>query len=184
MKIILVATEKPLLDAWKRHCSDLPGVEIRTGGIIESGADAAVCPLSSNCKMDRGISLHFKSVLGAGVEERLGKLVREYHGDCFPVGAAEMVATGSGTLPYLIAAPLLETPQILKGTTNPLLAARAALKLVLDGTFRDGVEKGNRIADVVRSVAFPGLGTGGYQVTPDECAIQVGMAIREVFPIV
>jgi O-acetyl-ADP-ribose deacetylase (regulator of RNase III) len=78
----------------------------------------------------------------------------------------------------------LETPQILKGTTNPLLAARAALKLVRDGTFRDGVEKGNRIAGVLRSVAFPGLGTGGYQVSPDECAIQVGMAIREVFPIV
>jgi O-acetyl-ADP-ribose deacetylase (regulator of RNase III) len=99
MKIIVVAKEKPLLDAWKRHCGDLSHVKIRAGGICDSGADAAVCPLSSQCKMDRGISLHFKSVLGAGVEERLSMMVREHHGGHLPVGSAEIVTTGSDILP-------------------------------------------------------------------------------------
>jgi len=80
-------------------------------------------------------------------------------------------------------------PTILRDSVNLYLAARAALLLVTHGTFTRGAYAGERIADYVDSIAFPGLGTGVGRVGPNTCARQVRAAIdaallgREVFPV-
>ncbi len=57
------------------------------------------------------------------------------------------------------------------------------------GVVTQGTYAGEKIADYVGSIAFPGLGTGVGRVGPNTCARQVRAAIdavllgREVFPI-
>ena len=46
--------------------------------------------------------------------------------------------------------------------------------------FRLETLEGERISDGVKSVAFPGLGTGVGRVKPDKCALQVRTAIKEI----
>ncbi len=97
---------------------------------------------------------------------------------------------GGIDLPFLIAAPTMRVPTILPAdTVSPYLAARAALLLVQRGTFTQGTYAGEKIADYVETVAFPGLGTGVGRVGPNTCARQMRAAIdaallgREVFPV-
>jgi hypothetical protein len=54
------------------------------------------------------------------------------------------------------------------------------LLLIKHGLFRDGPFAGERVSSVVRTVAFPGLGTGVGKVGPNICARQVRAAIEEV----
>ena len=182
MRIILVATEKSLLKAWENHCGRFKGVNLFHGGIFEAGADATVCPLLADCHLDRGLGLHFKSVLGGELETRIQDIVRCRHGGRLALGCAEIVSSGLNRMPYVIASALAESPAILKGTTNPYLCAAGALRLIRDGFFlaKDGAER--KISEVVRSVAIPGLGTGGYKVPPEQCAMQVAAAISKIFP--
>jgi O-acetyl-ADP-ribose deacetylase (regulator of RNase III) len=114
------------------------------------------------------------------VQERLQALIRERHHGELLVGAAEIVHTDNLRIPYVIAAPTMRVPMILRDTVNPYLAARAALLLVKHGVFPAGPLAGERVASGVHSIAFPGLGTGVGQVGPDTCARQVRAAIEEV----
>jgi len=54
------------------------------------------------------------------------------------VGAAEIVETDAPQIPYLIAAPTMRVPMILKHRVHPYLAARAALLPVRYGACLDG----------------------------------------------
>jgi O-acetyl-ADP-ribose deacetylase (regulator of RNase III) len=113
--------------------------------------------------------------------ERLQKLIREKHHGELLIGTAEIVETDNLRVPFLIAAPAMRVPMILQDTVNPYLAARAVLLLVQYGTFARGIYEGERIADVVRTVAFPGLAAGVVgTVGPNTCAHQVRVAIEEV----
>ena len=67
-----------------------------------------------------------------------------------------------------------------RSLVNPYLAARAALLLIKHGRFEDGPFAGDAVASVVRTVAFPGLGTGVGKVGPNVCARQVRAALEEV----
>jgi O-acetyl-ADP-ribose deacetylase (regulator of RNase III) len=96
------------------------------------------------------------------------------------VGQAEAVTTDDARIPFVIAAPTMRVPMILRDTVNPYLAARAVLLLIRDGRFRDGPFAGDAMSSVIRTVAFPGLGTGVGRVEPDVCARQVAAAIEEV----
>lgn len=99
------------------------------------------------------------------------------HGELL-IGAADIVGTDNTAVPYLIAAPTMRVPMILSDTVNPYLAARAAILLVKRGPFIEGSLAGEAIADAVKSIAFPGLGTGVGQVGFNTRARQVRAAIE------
>jgi O-acetyl-ADP-ribose deacetylase (regulator of RNase III) len=121
-------------------------------------------------------SQHF----GWTVQGRLQELIRTKHLGELLVGTAEIVETDNVAIPFLIAAPTMRIPTILKDTVNPYLAARAALLLVKHGVFSQGPLEGEAVSAAVRRVAFPGLGTGVGQVPPDVCARQMRAAIEQV----
>lgn len=189
MNIILTSVETALADAWERFCGDLPFVTVHRGSIFDLSCDAVVSPANSFGFMDGGIDLLYSEYFGWGVQERLQEAIRDVHHGELLVGAAEIVETDNPDLPFLIAAPTMRVPTILRDTVNPYLAARAALLLVKHGTFSHGTYAGEKIADYVETVAFPGLGTGVGRVGPNTCARQVRAAIdavllgREVFPV-
>lgn len=180
MKIVLTGIEPPLIAAWKKWCGDLPDVEVFAGSIFEAGCDAVVSPANSFGFMDGGLDLVLSRFFGWGVQERLQQLIRERHHGELVVGAAEIVPTEHPKIPFLISAPTMRVPMILRDTPNPYLAARATLILVRHGTFPSGDLAGQPVRDHVASVAFPGLGTGVGQVGPDVCAHQMRTAIEDV----
>ena len=180
MKIVLAAVEADLADAWKRHCGDLPEVTVHRGSILDLSVDAVVSPANSFGFMDGGVDRLYSHHFGWQVQERLQQAIRTRHHGELLVGAAEIVETGHGRIPYLIAAPTMRVPMVLNETVNPYLAARAALLLIRHGVIPDGLLAGEAVASVVTSVAFPGLGTGVGRVGPNTCAHQMRAAIEEV----
>lgn len=179
MKIYLTSVERELTNAWRRFCGDLDFVEIYEGSIFDVPCDAVVSPANSFGFMDGGIDHLYSRRFGWEVQERLQNIIRELHHGELLVGAAEIVETQSH-IPFLIAAPTMRVPMILRDSVNSYLAARAALLLVKHGYFRAGDFKGTKVSDAVKSIAFPGLGTGVGQVGPDVCAHQVRTAIEDV----
>lgn len=96
------------------------------------------------------------------------------------VGSADIVETGDARIPYLITAPTMRVPMVLGAETIvPYLSTRAVLLLVQHGTFPEGPLAGQPIAQHVRVVAFPGMGTGVGRVPAEVSAQQVRTAIDE-----
>jgi O-acetyl-ADP-ribose deacetylase (regulator of RNase III) len=180
MKIILTAVDSPLADAWERLCGDLDCVSIHSGSILDLNVDAIVSPANSFGFMDGGIDMLYSQYFGWNVQERLQALIQKRHHGELLVGMAEIVDTDDLRIPFVIAAPTMRVPMILRDSVNPYLAARAVLLLVNHGIFPGGPLEGERIASGVQSLAFPGLGTGVGQIDPNTCARQVRAAIDEV----
>ncbi len=179
LKIILSAVEKELYNAWKTFCENLPNVEIYHGSILDLSVDAVVSPANSFGFMDGGIDLLYSHHFGWQVQERLQKLIREKHHGELLIGHAEIVETDNLQIPFVISAPTMRVPMILKDTINPYLAARAVFLLIKHGTFFDGVYKGEPINKFVQSVAFTGLATGVGRVGFNTCARQMQKAIED-----
>ena len=158
--------------------SDKPG-PISPDDPIDVTADAIVSPANSFGFMDGGIDMLYSRRFGWQVQDRLQELIKEHHHGELLVGAAEIVETDAH-IPFLIAAPTMRVPMILRDSVNPYLAARAALLLVKHGTFKAGEFRGTRVCEVVHSIAFTGLGTGVGQVGWAVCAHQMRLAIEEV----
>jgi O-acetyl-ADP-ribose deacetylase (regulator of RNase III) len=177
VRIVLAAVDAPLADAWERFCGDLADVSVHRGSIFDVACDAVVSPANSFGFMDGGLDALYLRRFGWGLQQRLQAVLREHHHGELVVGAAEMIETGDAAIPFLLAAPTMRVPMILADTVNPYLAARAALLLCAHGRLRD---TGTPIAVRVRTVAFPGLGTGVGRVPPDVCARQVRAAIEWV----
>ena len=169
LNVVLSALDGELSAQWRRHCGDLECVTLHEGSILDLEVDAVVSPANSFGFMDGGIDLAYSRRFGGKVEKRLQALIcGKHHGELL-VGAAEIVPTGDGRIPFVIAAPTMRVPMILGETVNPFLAARAALLLAK-----------HRASSRVHSIAFPGLGTGVGCVPASVCARQVKAAIEEV----
>jgi O-acetyl-ADP-ribose deacetylase (regulator of RNase III) len=180
VQVILTARDEALAKAWERHCGEFAHVSVFRGSILDADCDAVVSPANSFGFMDGGLDMLYSQHFGWQVQERLQELIRtEHHGELL-IGAAEIVETSNRRIPYLIAAPTMRVPMILRDSVNPYLAARAVFLLIKYGNFGRGALQGERIADVVQRVAFPGLGTGIGQVGPETCAHQMRTAIEEV----
>ncbi|HHH12196.1 MAG TPA: Appr-1-p processing protein [Sorangium sp.] len=178
--IILTALFDELAAAWQRHCGDIPGVEVVRGSILDVDCDAVVSPANSFGFMDGGIDRVYSEHFGPQLQRDVQRLILQRHGGELLVGQADIVATGDGAIPYLVVAPTMRVPTILRDSVNPYLAARAALRLVtsqrltlLDGGAVKVPPDGFRLA-------FPGLGTGVGRVGANVCARQVARALRDV----
>ena len=126
MKIILTAVESDLAEAWRTFCGDLENVEVHHGSIFDLQCDAVISPANSFGFMDGGIDMLYSRRFGWGVQERLQTLIQDHHGGELVVGAAEIVETDAH-IPFLIAAPTMRVPMILRDSVNPYLAARGVV---------------------------------------------------------
>lgn len=180
MNVVLVAVDAPLANAWQQFCADAEGVSIHRGSILDVACDAVVSPANSFGFMDGGIDALYMDYFGPGIQMRVRRAIYERHYGELLVGAAEIVETGDARIPYLIAAPTMRVPMVLHESVNAYLAARAVLLLVNHGVFPSGRHEGQRIADHVKTVAIPGLGTGVGRIGARTCARQVRAALDDV----
>lgn len=180
MEIILTALEKSLTDAWKKFCGDLDFVTIHQGSILDVECDAVVSPANSFGFMDGGIDAVYLSHFGYDIQTSVRRQIFDFHHGELVVGAADVVETDDKKIPFLIAAPTMRVPMILHDTVNPYLAARAIFTLVKHTTFLSGSFKGEPISEHIKTIAFPGLGTGVGRVGFNTCAHQVRQAIDDI----
>lgn len=171
MKIYLTAREGSqglmLYEAWKGICGNLKFVEIYRGSILDLKCDAVVSPANSFGFMDGGVDGVYTRHFGTELQRMLQDRIKHYHDGELLVGEAIAVETGNKDIPWLISAPTMRVPMVLDSeSVNPYLAARAALRLA-------------RFYDI-KSIAFPGMGTGVGRVSPLSCARQVRAAIQHV----
>ncbi|TPL11637.1 MULTISPECIES: macro domain-containing protein [unclassified Mesorhizobium] len=180
MKLILTAMEPNLADAWAKEFRGVANVQIHRGSIFDVEADALVSPANSYGFMDGGIDAQYSRVFGWDLQLRLRRVIVDHHYGELLVGAAEIVSTGNHNHPYLIAAPTMRVPMVLdQNTVNPFLATRATLLLVRHGTFHTEALSGAKVREHVRTIAFPGMGTGVGRVPAARCARQMRAAFDQ-----
>ena len=180
MRIVLAALDEALARAWEAFCGDVPGVVVHRGSILDVECDAVVSPANSFGFMDGGVDALYQERFGSEIQQRVRAAIHDRHHGELVVGEAAIVETDDAAIPYLIAAPTMRVPMILRDSVNPYLATRAALLLVRFGTFAVGDYAGAPIADAVRTVAVPGMGTGVGRVPAAVCARQMRAAIDNV----
>lgn len=180
LQVILAAVESPLADAWERFCGDLPFVTVHRDSILDAATDAVVSPANSYGFMDGGIDAQYLDHFGPEIQSRVRRQIYDHHAGELLVGVADIVETGHETIPFLIAAPTMRVPMVLRDSPNAYLPARAVFLLIQRRTFANGTFAGQRIADHVHTVALPGLGTGVGRIGFNTCARQVRAAIDDV----
>lgn len=180
MKIILTAVENSLAKAWQEFCGDLDFVTIHQGSILDVECDAVVSPANSFGFMDGGIDAVYMSYFGSDIQTRVRRQIFDFHKGELIVGNADAIETYDDKIPFLIIAPTMRVPMILKDTVNPYLAARAVFILINQNKFLSGSFKGKQVSTQIKTVALPGLGTGVGRVGFNTCAHQVRTAINDI----
>ena len=126
--------------------------------LLELKVDAIVNPANSSGRMGGGVAGAIKKVGGAQIEKEAMAQA--------PIGIGEAILTSAGNLSckYVIHAPTMEKPKEKTSAENVFRATSAVLKLAK--------KKG------IKSLAFPGMGTGVGKVPPKESAQAIIEAIK------
>ncbi|MET8543158.1 macro domain-containing protein [Kitasatospora sp. NPDC004799] len=163
LKVVLTDLNATVVESWRAAFADVPGVEIRHASLLTAQADAWVSPTNSRGRMDGGTDAAIKRHLGAGIQLRVQKAIREQYAGSLPVGSAVCVPSGAVNPRFLIAAPTMRTSsQNVSETLNVALACAAAFQ---------AVHRQNRLQPgSVRSVALVGMGARTGMVPPRVCA--------------
>jgi len=133
-------------------------VVVEKRSLLELDVDAIVNPANSQGRMGGGVAGAIKKVGGAQIEKEAMAQA--------PIAIGEAVLTSAGKLPckYVIHAPTMEKPAQKTSAENVFRATTAVLKLAK--------KKG------IKSLAFPGMGTGVGKVPPKDSAKAMVEAIK------
>ena len=115
-------------------------VEVKKGDITEEDEDAIVNPANSLMIMGGGVA--------GAIKRKGGKVIEDEARSRAPVPVGKAIATTAGSLKarYVIHSPTMEYPAMATSVDKVRAATRAALELAS--------QMG------LRSIAFPGMGTG------------------------
>lgn len=115
-------------------------ISAKLGNLPDEATEAIVCPANSSCQMRGGVADAIRRAGGDAIEkEAMSKAP-------VPVGSAVITAAGSLKARHVIHAPTMRLPAERIGIGNVRKAVRAALECA--------EENG------LRSISFPGMGTG------------------------
>jgi O-acetyl-ADP-ribose deacetylase (regulator of RNase III) len=177
MKLIFCDLNEQLIKAWNKNFSEDTNITIYHGSIFEIDSDAIVSPANSFGFMDGGLDLQISKFFGWHVQERLQEIIKiKNHGELL-VGCAEIIETDHNNIPYIISAPTMRVPMLLKDSVNVYLATKAVLMLVKYGMFSNG----GLIREKVNKIAIPGMGTGVGRLPYEICALQMKKAVDDIY---
>jgi O-acetyl-ADP-ribose deacetylase (regulator of RNase III) len=132
------------------------------GNILNEVVDAVVSPANSNGDMNGGIDKKYmerwpriESIVKAEIVKRYGK-------GQMPIGDAFVVKTGDPNIPNLIVSPTMAQAGGQTDVKIAGLATMAALKAADDAG--------------LKSVTFPGMGTGIGKLNPQKVGVQMELA--------
>ena len=134
-------------------------ITVTKGDITKQQVDAIVNPANSQLIMGGGVAGAIKHVGGNEIEIQAMRQAPTF------VGNAVVTTAGKLKAKYVIHVPTMEKPAITIQTHNVYLATHGALKCA------------DRLR--IRSIAFPGLGTGVGGVSFEESADTMVRALKE-----
>ncbi|AXE24569.1 Appr-1-p processing protein [Streptomyces globosus] len=163
LRVVLTDLNAQVVQAWRAAFADTPEIEIRRGSILDEDVDAWVTPTNSRGRMDGGVDAVIKRHLGAGIQLRVQRAIRDGFAGSLPVGSAVCVPSGAQTPRFLISTPTMEqSSQDVGHTLNVALACAAAFQ---------AVHRQNRVSPgSIRSVALVGMGAQTGRVPAQVCA--------------
>ncbi|MFD9474575.1 macro domain-containing protein [Streptomyces goshikiensis] len=163
LAVVLTDIDTEVVRAWRAAFADTPGIEIREGSILDEDVDAWVSPTNSRGLMDGGVDAAVKRYLGAGIQLRVQRAIRDRFAGRLPVGSAVCVPSGAVRPKFLISTPTMETSsENVSETLNVALACAAAFQAV----HRQNAEAPGSI----ESVALVGMGARTGRVPARVCA--------------
>lgn len=163
LKVVLVDLNAEVVQAGRAAFADTPEVEIHEGSILAQHVDAWVNPTNSRGRMDGGVDAVIKRHLGAGIQLRVQRAIRDQFGGSLPVGSAVCVPSGATNPKFLISTPtMVESVQDVSETLNVALACAAAFQAI---HMQNEREPGS-----IESVALVGMGAATGGVPPRVCA--------------
>ncbi|MEV4437015.1 macro domain-containing protein [Streptomyces sp. NPDC049585] len=163
LKVVLTDINTAVVEAWRAAFADTPGIEIRKGSILDENVDAWVSPTNSRGRMDGGVDAAVKWYLGAGIQLRVQRAIRDGFGGTLPVGSAVCVSSGAVKPKFLISTPTMETSsQNVSETLNVALACAAAFQAIH--------RQNKKAPGSIRSVALVGMGAQTGRVPARVCA--------------
>jgi O-acetyl-ADP-ribose deacetylase (regulator of RNase III) len=163
LRVVLTDINDNVVEAWRSAFADTPGIEIRNGSILDVQADAWVSPTNSRGRMDGGLDAVVRMHLGAGIQLRVQRAIRDEFGGRLPVGAAVCVPSGAAAPRFLISTPTMErSAQNISATMNTALACAAAFQAIH--------RQNQRAPGSITSVALVGMGARTGRVPPRVCA--------------
>ncbi|SCL49150.1 O-acetyl-ADP-ribose deacetylase (regulator of RNase III), contains Macro domain [Micromonospora citrea] len=163
LRVVLTDVNAKVVQAWRAAFADTPEVEIHKGSILTREVDAWVSPTNSRGRMDGGVDAAIKRHLGAGIQLRVQRAIRDQFGGSMPVGSAVCVPSGATNPKFLISTPTMEqSVQNVSETLNVALACAAAFQAVHAQNER---EPGS-----IGSVALVGMGAATGRVPARVCA--------------
>jgi len=126
--------------------------------LLELAVDAIVNPANSSGRMGGGVAGAIKKLGGEQIEKEAMAQA--------PIAVGEAVLTSAGKLPckYVIHAPTMEKPAEKTNAEKVFRAVTAAIELAKKKQ--------------IKSLAFPGMGTGVGKVPPEEAARAIIDALR------
>ncbi|MET9591060.1 macro domain-containing protein [Streptomyces sp. NPDC006516] len=163
VRVVLTDVNTDVVEAWRAAFADEPGIEIRKGSILDEKVDAWVNPTNSRGRMDGGVDAAVKRHLGAGIQLRVQRAIRDGFAGKLPVGSAVCVPSGAVVPKFLIPTPTMEgSSQNVSATLNVALACAAAFQAVHQ---QNRKEPGS-----ITSVALVGMGARTGRVPARVCA--------------
>ncbi|WP_330460918.1 macro domain-containing protein [Streptomyces sp. NBC_00820] len=163
LRVVLTDLDTDVVEAWRAAFADTPGIEIRQGSILDEKTDAWVTPTNSRGRMDGGVDAAIKRHLGAGIQLRVQRAIRDRFAGSLPVGSAVCVPSGAVTPKFLISTPTMETSsQNVSQTLNVALACAAAFQAIL--------RQNQQAPGSIESVALVGMGARTGRVPARVCA--------------
>ncbi|MFI0938832.1 macro domain-containing protein [Streptomyces sp. NPDC021020] len=163
LRVVLADVNATVVESWRAAFADTPGIEIRKASILDQDVDAWVSPTNSRGRMDGGVDAVVKRHLGAGIQLRVQRAIRDEAGGRLPVGSAVCVPSGAVRPKYLISAPTMEeSGQNVSETLNVALACAAAFQAVH--------RQNGQVPGSIGSVALVGMGARTGRVPARVCA--------------
>ncbi len=163
LSVVLTDINTAVVQSWRAAFADTPEVEIRTGSIVDQHVDAWVSPTNSRGRMDGGVDAVIKRHLGAGIQLRVQRAIRDQFGGSLPVGSAVCVRSGATNPKFLISTPtMVQSTQDVSETLNVALACAAAFQAI---HMQNESAPGS-----IASVALVGMGAATGRVSPRVCA--------------
>ncbi|MEU8763567.1 ADP-ribosyltransferase domain-containing protein [Streptomyces sp. NPDC048659] len=163
LRVVLTDVNESVVKAWRAAFADTPGLEIRRGSILDEDVDAWVTPTNSAGRMDGGVDAVIKRHLGAGIQLKVRRAIRDRFAGGMPVGSAVCVPSGAAVPRFVISTPtMVDSSQNVSETLNVAMACAAAFQ---------AVHRQNRLVPgSIRSVALVGMGARTGKVPARVCA--------------
>ncbi|GAA3184634.1 macro domain-containing protein [Nonomuraea roseoviolacea] len=163
LKVVLADVNAEVVQSWRAAFADTPDIEIHHGSILDQQVDAWVSPTNSRGRMDGGVDAVIKRHLGAGIQLRVQRAIRDQFGGTLPVGSAVCVPSGAVNPKFLISTPtMVRSAQNVSETLNVALACAAAFQAI---HMQNEREPGS-----ITSVALVGMGAATGRVPARVCA--------------